>query len=92
MKILDCVRDIELEIEKKIANNEKIIADVIGEWAAGETVFIRGKFQTTGYFPRVCIRWECPGRGNRGIFGRGLSGYNGPAYPIEQLKYLKIVK
>lgn len=57
-----------------------------------DDIYIKGKVLTKGYFPRLCVRWICPARGSKGLFGSGLAGYSGEEFTGEQLKNLEVTK
>jgi len=86
MKKYGCIAEMENDVQ---SGTEEIKLGIIGYFGDRE-IIIKGKLLTKGYFPRLCVRWTS-GNG-KGLFGKGLIGYNGHPISQDRIRHLPTVK
>ncbi len=72
LPVATCVANLETKIhEAAQAGPLKVGPFAIWEGGERETIEIVGQIKLKGFFADRGIRWLCPSRGSRGLFGKG---------------------
>ena len=79
-----CLADLDRIIRERLDAGTLSVGP-IAQWAhawkvdSADTIYVQGQYRSRGWTQGVfnpkgsLIRWQCPARGNKGLFGKGLA-------------------